>query len=196
MGGMDDFELSRLLYLSLLGAAVAAGVFAAYRGRLAAGVRDALTWGLIFVGLIAAYGLRDDISRALNPSAPIALPGGALELRRAEDGHFHLEAEVNGETVRFLVDTGATVTVLTREDARRVGLDPARLSFTGRAATANGAVATAPVRLDRLELGEFSFRAVPAHVNGGELFQSLLGMDLIGRFARVSLEGDRLTLTP
>ncbi|MEO0683322.1 MAG: TIGR02281 family clan AA aspartic protease, partial [Pseudomonadota bacterium] len=196
MGAMDDFELSRLVYLTILGAAVMSGVFAAYRGRLSTGLRDALTWGLIFVALMIGFGMKDDLIRALNPAAPIALSDGSLELRRETDGHFHIDAEVNGAAVRFLVDTGATSTVLTRDDARRVGLDPARLAFTGRASTANGVVATAPVRLARLEIAGQELREVRANVNGGDLFQSLLGMDLISRFSRVTLEGDRLILTP
>ena len=193
---MHDFEIARLIYLSLLGAAILAGVLAAYRGRMGAGLRDALTWGLIFVGLIAAYGLKDDVARALNPQAAALLPDGGIELRRAADGHFHLKAEVNGVPVEFLVDTGASQIVLTRADARRAGIDPEDLAYTSRSFTANGPVTNAPVRLERLEAAGVPLSNVRAVVSGGDLFQSLLGMDYLDRFSRISVEGDRLVLTP
>lgn len=193
---MDDREIGRVIYLSLLGAAVLAGVLAAYRGRLGSGLRDALTWGLIFVGLIAAYGLKDDVARALNPPAASLLPDGGIELRRAADGHFHLNAEVNGIAVEFLVDTGATQIVLTARDAERVGIDLEGLVYTSRSMTANGPVSNAPVRLERLEAAGAPMTNVRAVVAGGDLFQSLLGMAYLERFRRISVEGDRMILTP
>ncbi|MEM1316036.1 MAG: TIGR02281 family clan AA aspartic protease [Pseudomonadota bacterium] len=196
MTAMQDLEIGRLIYLTLLGAAILAGVLAAYRGRMGAGLRDALTWGLIFVGLIAAYGLKDDVSRALNPQAASLLPEGGVALRRAADGHFHMEAEVNGVPVTFLVDTGATQIVLTRRDAERAGIDPERLAYTSRSMTANGPVSNAPVRLETLEAAGVPMSNVRAVVAGGDLFQSLLGMDFLERFRRISVEGDRLILTP
>ena len=193
---METEGLARFAYLALIGAAVIAGVFAAYRGRLGSGLRDGLVWGLIILGLVAAYGLKDDIRSALLPHQAVQTAGESLVLRRGRDGHFHLTAEVNGAQVRFLVDTGASDVVLTRDDAVRAGLDPARLDFTRRAMTANGPVMTAPVRLDRVAVGELEARDVPAVVGGGGLFQSLLGMSYLDGFRRISVEGDRMILTP
>ena len=96
--------------------------------------------------------------------------------------------------VRFLVDTGASELVLSLADAARVGIDPASSAFVGRARTANGMVATAPVRLGRVEFGGFSDSGVPASVGGGELDVSLLGMSYLDRFASIEIEGDRMTL--
>lgn len=187
---------TRLVYLALLGVAVIAGVGAAYRGRRSSGLRDALVWGLIFLGFIAAYGLRDDISGALSPRTVAVSDAGELVVRRGADGHFHVEAQVNGAAVSFLVDTGASGVVLSAEDARRAGYDPGALSFTGRARTANGEVRLAPVRLDRISLGPITASGTRASVSEGQLFSSLLGMSFLDRFAKVTVEGDRMTLTP
>lgn len=187
---------ARLAYLTLLGAAVAAGVFAAYRGRIASGLRDALVWGLIVLGLVAVYGLRDDLSAALWPQAAVLRDDGVLELRRARDGHFHMTAEVNGAPVRFLVDTGASGLVLTLDDAERAGIDVASLDFSRRAQTANGTAAVAPVRLRTLDAAGRSARGVPALVGGDGLFASLMGMDWLGGYRRVVVEGDRMRLEP
>jgi aspartyl protease family protein len=193
---MDSDSLARLAYLALLACAVIGALFALYRGRLRSGVRDALLWGLIFLGFVAAYGLKDDIAGALDPSQAVMTEQGAVLLRRGPDGHFRLQAEVNGAPVTFLVDTGATDVVLTREAARRAGLDPDALRYTRRAQTANGIARFAPVRLERLEFAGLSARDVPAAVSEGRLFTSLLGMSYLDRFRRISVEGDRMLLSP
>ena len=144
--------------------------------------------------VVIAYGFRDVLREELLPAAMVSRADGSIELRRGGDGHFHAEALVNGVPVRFLVDTGASDVVLSLEDARRVGIDPAELSFVGRARTANGVVATAPVRIGTVEFGGFSDSGVAASVGGGELDVSLLGMSYLDRFASISIEGDRMTL--
>ncbi len=190
---MDGIGDARLFYLLALLALVAGGVFATYRGRLATGLQHALIWGLIFAGVVIAYGFRDVLSAQLF-NTPTAVGDSAVVLRRGGDGHFHATLGVNGRDVSFLVDTGATQIVLSRRDAARVGFDPARLSFTQPARTANGTVFSAPVTLDRLTLGPFEDRGVPASVNGGELPVSLLGIRYLDRFARWRVEGDRMFL--
>ena len=61
--------------------------------------------------------------------------------------------------------------------------------------TANGIVQTAMVRLDEMELGPFTDRAVRASVNGGEMSQSLLGMSYLQRFASIQIADNQLVLT-
>lgn len=193
---MTEDALLRLVYLSVLGAAILAGVIAAYRGRLATGIQHALVWLLIILGLVAAYGLRDDLTAALLPGTAVERQGGALVLRRAANGHFQVNAEVNGAPVEFLVDTGASDLVLSRRDARRAGLDPETLAYTRRAMTANGPVSIAPVRLDRVAVAGVVARDVPAVVGSEGLFGSLMGMSYLDRWSRVTVEGDRMTLEP
>ncbi|MEC9432710.1 MAG: TIGR02281 family clan AA aspartic protease [Pseudomonadota bacterium] len=193
---LSSDSVPRLLYLVLLGLAVLVGVGAAYRGRRASGLRDAAVWALIFLGFVAAYGLRDDIGSALSPRVAAVSDAGDLVLRRGPDGHFHVQAEVNGAPVTFLVDTGASGVVLNAADARRAGFELSDLRFTSRARTANGEVRLAPVRVDRLALGPVAATGVRASVSEGELFSSLLGMSFLDRFARVTVEGDRMYLTP
>lgn len=190
MEGAGD---ARLFYLLALLALVAGGVFATYRGRLATGLQHALIWGLIFAGVVIAYGFRDVLSAQLF-NTPVAVGDRAVALRRGADGHFHATLGVNGREVRFLVDTGATQIVLSRADAARVGFDTRRAAFTQPARTANGVVFSAPVTLDRLTLGPFEDRDVPASINGGELSTSLLGIRYLDRFARWRVEGDRMIL--
>ena len=85
--------------------------------------------------------------------------------------------------------------VLTLDDARRAGIDPGALRFTGRASTANGSVETARVWLDRVALAGVQETRVPAQVSAGQMPGSLLGMSYLSRFAAITIAGDRLTLT-
>ena len=189
---MDGDTTARLIYLGLLLMAVGGALFTGLRQAPGRTVQQILIWGFIFLGLIAAYGLWPDLRRAINPSAAV-VRNGVIELRQADDGHYYADTVVNGIAVTFLIDTGASDIVLSEEDARRVGLDPDSLSYSGQADTANGLVTTAPVRLKTLVLGPYEDRDLAASVNGGDLTDSLLGMRYLSRFD-MSISGDRMTL--
>lgn len=187
----DNFM--RAAYLILLLIAVGGFVIVEMRERPGKTLRQAAAWGLIFLGAIAVAGLWPDIRNTVSPRQQM-LEGGRLEVPMGRDGHYHLTAELNGQTVRFVVDTGATDIALTREDARRIGIDPDGLAYTQTAMTANGPVGSAPVRIRSFRLGDFEDRNVPASVNEGEMFGSLLGMSYLSRFARISIESGTLVL--
>lgn len=190
---MDDFDKAHLIYLIVLGLAVVSWFVATNREKLSTVVQQALIWGLIFVGVIAAVGLWDDIRQTVLPSQSIT-QGDHIELPRHADGHYYLTAEVNGQPIRFVVDTGATDIVLTQEDALTAGLNPDDLIYTGRALTANGEVRTASVKLDTVAIGPISDTRVRAVVNEGELDQSLLGMSYLQRYSSVEITGGKLVL--
>lgn len=181
------------MYFGLLLLAVGGYAVAQVVRRPGQAAQQMLIWAFIFIGLMGAAGLWQDISRdALGRQT--VLEGGRIEAPLAPDGHFYLSAEINGTAVRFMVDTGASDIVLTRRDAERVGLDPDSLSYFGQARTANGTVATAPVVLATLDLGPIHDENLRAVVNGGAMDHSLMGMAYLTRFARVELSRDRLLL--
>ena len=70
---------------------------------------------------VIAYGFRDTLRRELLPAMMLQVSPDTMDLRRASDGHFHAQLEVNGRPVRFMIDTGASDIVLSRRDAERVG---------------------------------------------------------------------------
>lgn len=191
---MDSDSVARLIYLVLLGAAVAGWFLAENRANMGKNVRMALAWGMIFLGFLAGYGLWQDVKSDVLPSQAVIADGGAIEVPRGRDGHFHLTLDVNGEPVRFLVDTGASDVVLSMEDAERVGLNLDDLAFVGSARTANGTVSTAFATLDEVRLGPATFRDVGVAVNGGEMPGSLLGMSFLRRFDRLEISGEVLKL--
>lgn len=191
---MDTYDLSRFLYLSVLGIAVLGYFLAQNRGNWNKVAQQAALWGLIFLGTIAGYGLWNDIQRQVIPQQSV-LSGGQIEVPRRPDGHFYLTAEINGKAVNFIVDTGATDVVLTQADAERVGIDPDGLTFIGSASTANGVVRTAPAYVSTMQIGPVSDRNVRVYVNEGQMEESLLGMSYLQRFAKIEITGNTLVLT-
>ena len=191
----DPDAQARLFYLALLGMALAGGVFYNYRDRLGTAAQHAAIWVLIFLGVTIAYGFKDQLSSQLYPGTARPVDERTIELRRADDGHFYARVRVNDAEIRFMVDTGATNMVLSRQDARRIGLAMDSLNYLLPSSTANGTVYGAGVVLDRVELGGFVDTDVRAVVNGGRMDISLLGMSYLDRFRRFSVEGDRLLLS-
>lgn len=192
---MTSSDTGRLIYLGLLGAVLLFWFIAQNRKSLGRTLQQAMAWGLIFVGAIAAIGLWDDIRQTVQPRQGMVTEAGRVEVPRSNDGHYYLTLHVNGAPVDFMVDTGASQVVLTGADARRVGIDLDGLAYVGRAMTANGEVRTAPVRLDRVELGPVQDRNLRAWVNAGDMDRSLLGMSYLQRWSRIEITGGALVLT-
>jgi len=110
-------------------------------------------------------------------------------------GHFIVDAEVGGATVRMMVDTGASVVALTRSDAERAGLRPHPHDFTVPVSTANGVAKGAAATLDRVAVGGIEVEGVPAIVlEDGLLSISLLGTSFLSRLDRVEIAEDELVL--
>lgn len=125
--------------------------------------------------------------------APSSAPGSALT--RDGDSHFRADVMVNGHRLRMLVDSGASLVVLTEADARAAGLFLSPSDYTDSASTAGGTVKVAPVVIDRLVLGGIERRNVRAAVvPGGLLSQSLLGQSFLGQLAEVSIRDDVMRL--
>jgi aspartyl protease family protein len=105
------------------------------------------------------------------------------------------DADVNGRKATFMADTGATLVVLSYDDAARLGLSPQSLDFTGLAQTANGVARVAPVTLDRVRVEDITVRDVPAVVaEKGALATNLLGMSFLSRLKSFQMQGSELVL--
>nr|WP_325252032.1 TIGR02281 family clan AA aspartic protease [Amylibacter sp.] len=190
---MSGDERAYFFYLLILLLFIGGGFLFGYRQKLSTTLQQAAIWVLIFVGVVIAYGFSDTLKQQIMPSRATQSAQG-FEVQRARDGHFYLTLQVNGKNISFVVDTGATDIVLSRDDAEKIGIDPESLSYIGRANTANGVVKTATTVLDRIALGDTVDYDVRASVNGGQMDGSLLGMAYLNRFSEISMRGDRLIL--
>lgn len=107
-------------------------------------------------------------------------------------GHFLPAGQINGRSVQFLVDTGATQVVMAEAEAKRIGLNyesGQRL----RVSTANGAVAGYGLQLDSVRVGEAIVYGVPAVVLPQPMPYVLLGNSFLSRF-QMKRQNDQLTL--
>jgi aspartyl protease family protein len=128
--------------------------------------------------------------KRVSATDPVTAPA-PRQLQRGPDGHFYADAQVNGTTIRFMVDTGASVVVLTHADAQRAGLQlPAERAM---AMGVGGPIEIIPVTLDRVAVGGIEARGVQAAV-ADTLPVSLLGQSYLQRLGSVEIRGDTMVL--
>lgn len=199
----DDF--GRMLYLGVLGLVIAVAFLGSGIG-LGDILRNAAVWVAIVLLLMGGYQYRYELqdvgsrlTGGLIPGSPMSIRDedgrAAVMLERMRSGHFEVRAEINGAPVTLLVDTGATSTVLSADDARRAGIDPATLSYNVTVMTANGQARAARLPGLDISVGEISRTNLPALVaEPGRLDRSLLGMTFINTLSGFDMRGERLIL--
>lgn len=198
----DDVTVANIVRALMVLLLVGPGVFYAYRGQGSKALRNSLLWVAIFVGVFVAMAYREEAAGVLDhlqgqlmPSEPRSGAMGEVVLTRAESGHFYADAYVNGQRVRFMVDTGASRAVLSYEDAERIGLDPSSLDYTMAVSTAAGLAMNAAVKLDYVMIGQLRIDGVKAAVaKPGMMDGSLLGMSYLERLDGYQIEGNTLRL--
>jgi aspartyl protease family protein len=157
----------------------------------------ALAWVAIFAAGFVLFTFRDNfgwVAQRLKAEA-IGSPvqeGAETRIPMAIDGHFWVEAEVNGEKVKFLVDSGATMTTIDRETARRAGV-----AVSPRAdqivRTGNGIIRVASGRADAIQVGGITRRDVGVQVAEHDDL-NVLGMNFLSSLSRWGVEGRWLVL--
>ena len=178
------------------------GVFSTREVRWAEKARHVAIW----IGVIAvlAIGLtyRDEVMEIANrvrgefaSSYGVSKGARQLVITASEGGGFYVMGKVNGQPVRFLIDTGASDTVLSPDDAVRIGINTASLRFDHMAETANGTGYGARYAADKVEVGPIAFNGVPMVVNQAPMSASLLGMSVLSRLESFQVRGRQLYLT-
>lgn len=200
--GEEDADL-RVAYLIVL----AAGIILASAGRLllqggSRTARFAVMWIALFAGTVTAYSNRVELSDVYDrlrgnflPSVALTTAQGEAELRRAWDGHYRAEAEVNGVRMRLMIDTGASMVLLPYERVAELGINPENLEYSLPVTTANGKSTVAPIRISSIKIGPiavFDVQAAVAHP--GRLKVGLLGMSFLDKISETSFRGDKLIL--
>jgi aspartyl protease family protein len=201
IGGVSGSDQA-LAFIYLMGCLILAmSGLAVYRAPIGKMLKFALAWVLIFAAGFAVFSLRGDIG-ALGHRIAAAWGGGAGEARPAdelriaiaEDGHFWVDAELNGRPVRFLIDSGATITTIDRETAQRVGIAPSGAAV--RAETGSGNVVVDDRgRAATLKLGPIERSDIEIAVARGNTI-NVIGMNLLSTLSRWSVEDRTLVLQP
>jgi aspartyl protease family protein len=200
-GVLDDSDKRmQLVYLCIILATLTGGLAARLQARPGTVLAQLGTWGVIFAALILVYSYRDQFgslgerfTAELIPAKGTETGPTSIAFAAEADGHYHVYGSVDGTSISFLVDSGASDIVLSPGDARMLGMQPEHLDYTMMAQTANGTVRGAPVRLKTLKVGPIVMRDVPATVNGAEMSVSLLGMEFLRRLKSWGVQNGRLT---
>lgn len=168
----------------------------AMRLPLGKALKMAAAWVLIFVAVFAIFAFRSDFLAAgqrLKAEAfgSAIVQGGEVRIPIGPDGHFWVEASVNGHPGRFLIDSGASVTTISRQMAQA-----ARVSDTGQRVavdTANGSVPATEAYADQLHVQSISRTDFPIEINDRDQ-TNVLGMNFLSSLSQWRVEGNYLVL--
>jgi aspartyl protease family protein len=157
----------------------------------------ALAWVAIFAAGFVLFTFRDNmgwVAQRLKAEA-VGTPvqqGQETRIPMAIDGHFWVNAKVNGHDVKFLVDSGATMTTIDRDTARAAGVEMSsrrdRLVRTG-----NGVIRVAGGRAAELTVGGVARRDIALEIADNDDL-NVLGMNYLSSLSRWGVEGRWLVL--
>lgn len=159
-------------------------------------------WVLIFLAALVAFTLKDDFKALGNRvmaeargQGQVVGVGNALRIRKSDDGHFWVDGRLNGETVRFLIDSGATTTSISEGTAQRAHVEAAD-GFPVMVDTANGVVTARRGVAGRLTIGTIERRNLTVVVAEAFGSTNVLGMNFLSSLSGWSVEGQWLVLKP
>jgi len=209
-------------FIYLLGCLVLVGsAFMVRRLPLGQSLKMLLAWALIFGAAFVVFTLKDDflalgrrVMAELTGDNVVETRGAEIRIRRAADGHFWVNGEVNGRPVRFLVDSGATVTTISAETAARVGIaaeggfgtvadsangsvriDHVRAQAGGvLVKTANGTVMVDRGRAERIRIGPIERSDLAIHISSTLGDTNVIGMNFLSTLSAWGVEGTTLRL--
>lgn len=157
-------------------------------------------WVIIFLAVFVAFTMKDEIAgfarqvmderRAESTGLQV---GQELQIKQALDGHFWVEGKLNGTSVRFLVDSGATTTSISTAVAKRAGIEPSG-GIPAMVQTANGVTTVERGRAQRLEVGQIVRENIAVHISDGFGDTNVLGMNFLSSLESWRVERNRLIL--
>lgn len=160
-----------------------------------------LLWVAIFGAFFVLFLFRDE-GRALWDRAKAdmgvqsaQISGSTLRIQKSDDGHFHVRAQVNGNPVDFLIDSGATTTTLSRVAANRAGVQPSG-GFPVLIETANGTTQADRAEISDLRVGTIRQGDAKVLIGDGLGDTNLLGMSFLSSLKSWRVEGSTLILEP
>lgn len=159
------------------------------------------TWIIIIISCTFLYGQKDKISDLKNEFLALIFPekgyykNNIAEYYVSNNGHFVIATTVNNQQINFLLDTGASSIVLTRNDAIKANIDVDSLKYDIPISTANGTSYIAYAIIQKLQVANKVFNNLPVAVTKSGLDQSLLGMSFLKRVSSYSINDNKLTIS-
>lgn len=179
------------------------GSLAARQLRWGQVARYTLAWVAIFA---LAYGLflfRSELGQVwqrasadLSGANSATVSGQRTIVHRAEDGHFWVEARINGHAAQFLIDSGATTSTISANAADTLGLSERRAAMPMVVGTANGLANSWPLGDVSISVGSITTSGVAIHMSDQRDGINLLGMNWLNQLGSWQVRGDEMILTP
>ena len=198
----DGDQAAEFIYLMAM-LVLVISAFTIRKVPIGQGLRMFAGWVIIFLAAFVAFTLKDDFialgkrvyEEASGGGTVVVEAGETLRVKQSIDGHFWVDGELNGETIRFLIDSGATTTSISAAAARRAGIEPSK-GFPALVRTANGVVPVQRGRASRLEVGSIERQDVAVHISEAFGDMNVLGMNFLSSLSGWGVEGNWLILRP
>ena len=179
-----------------MGALLVLSSLVATKLPLAKALKMVLAWALIFVGFFVIFAFRSDFlafgQRLRAEATGTAITAGSeVRIPIADDGHFWVQASVNGHASRFLIDSGASITTLSHETAQNAGISES--GPHNYVDTANGTATMIEANADKVELGPITRTDFPININDRDQ-TNVLGMNFLSSLSSWRVEGNYLIL--
>lgn len=173
------------------------------RWSLTGALSMVLWWIAIFVTVLALFSYRtelgfvaDRVKSEITGEAQQRIVGSTLRIRKSLDGHFWAEAMVNGHKMRFLIDSGASITAVSENAALEAGLNMDQSGFPMILTTANGAIEARRSNIAMLEIGPLKASDLSIVVSPAFGDVNVLGMNFLSQLRSWRVEGDEMILEP
>ncbi len=181
----------------LMAIMIVIGAMLSRRGPAARIAMQTVTLVTVFSAGFVIFAFRDDLGylgqrlKTEVTGDPIAV-GSTLRVPMALDGHFWVEADVNGAPVKFLVDSGATMTTIGRKTAEEARI-PIKRTEEQLVRTGNGVIRVDLGTADRFSIDDIQRRNIGLHISDNEDI-NVLGMNFLSSLRRWGVEGRWLVL--
>ena len=198
---LSGSQIANVIYIIIVIALIAFG-FSRKEMPVKLILKYTIIWIAIILFVIVLYSFRYEfgdvknrVSTELFPSKAVIKNHEQIIIAISADGHFYINLKVNNKNIRFMIDTGASETVIDKKIAKDIGIDFGNIYYDKIFKTANGQVRGATINIDEIDVSGMKFYNVEASITESDLSVPLLGMSFLKRFYKYEFYREKLILT-
>ena len=181
---METLNFSYLIYLIIILIVLLGTFLLSNKKNLSKNIQNLAIWGLIFFALLVTYYLWNELKFSMEKERYnyVIENDNSILINKSYDGHFYLPLSINNKEIIFLVDTGATKSLLSKSDYKLLKNNEINFTAEKIIETANGKIIALETTFDKVKLfnnilGDVTFLVVRNDFEGPNI--SLLGLDLL-----------------